>query len=69
MDSRELTVHYLYRVYKDEATNSYREALKWKIYDNKVTRSDITKVMQRLSDEIARVFGFQIPRKSRSLER
>ena len=63
------TNHYLYRVYKDEATDSQRETLKRKIYDNKATRSDITKVTRRLGDEIARVYGFQIPRKSRSVER
>ncbi|MBR4744481.1 MAG: hypothetical protein IK082_09870 [Oscillospiraceae bacterium] len=63
------TNHYLYRVYKDEATASQREALKQKIYDDKATRSDITKVTRRLGDDIARVYGFQIPRKSRSVER
>ena len=63
------TNHYLYRVYKDEASDSQREALKRKIYDNKATRSDITKVTRRLGDEIARVYGFQILRKSRSVER
>ncbi|MBR4204512.1 MAG: hypothetical protein IKQ92_03455 [Clostridia bacterium] len=62
------TNHYLYRVYKDEASESQRDALKQKIFDNKATRADITRVTRRLGDEIAKVYGFEIPRKSKSRE-
>ena len=60
------TNYYLYRVYKDGTTEAQRDALKEKIYDNKVTRSDITRVTRRIGDEIARVYGFQLPRISKS---
>ena len=54
--------HYLYRVYKDNATESQIENLKEKIYEGKATRADITRVTRRLGDEIAAVYGFSIPR-------
>ena len=54
--------HYLYRVYKDNATESQIENLKEKIYEGKATRADITRVTRRLGDEIAAVYGFTIPR-------
>ena len=63
------TNHYLYRVYKDGTTESQRDALKQKIYDNRATRADITRITRRLGDEIAKVYGFKIPKKNRGLER
>ena len=63
------TNHYLYRVYKDGTTESQRDALKQKIYDNRATRADITRVTRRLGDEIAKVYGFKIPKKNKGLER
>ncbi len=60
------TNHYLYRAYKDGTTEAQRDALKEKIYDNKATRSDITRVTRRIGDEIAHVYGFQLPRSSKS---
>ena len=63
------TNHYLYRVYKDTATDSQIENLKSKIYDGKATRADITRVTRRLGDEIAAVYGFNIPRQKKNIER
>ena len=54
------TNHYLYRVYKDNATEAQIDNLKNKIYNNKVTRNDIVRVTKRLGDEIAKVYGWKI---------
>ena len=43
--------------------------LKAKIYDGKATRADITRVTRRLGDEIAAVYGFDIPRQKKNIER
>lgn len=56
------TNHYLYRVYKDDARESQIDLLKEKLYNGTATRADITRVTRRLGDEIARVYGFSIPR-------
>lgn len=56
------TNHYLYRVYKDDVRESQIELLKEKLYNGTATRADITRVTRRLGDEIARVYGFSIPR-------
>lgn len=56
------TNHYLYRVYKDGVRASQIDLLKEKLYNGIATRADITKVTRRLGDEIARVYGFSIPR-------
>ena len=45
------------------------ENLKAKIYDGKATRADITRVTRRLGDEIAAVYGFDIPRQKKNIER
>lgn len=58
--------HYLYRVYKDTATDCQIENLKAKIYDGKATRADITRVTRRLGDDIAAVYGFTIPRQKQT---
>ena len=55
------TNHYLYRVYKDSATEAQINNLKLKIYEGRATRADITRVTRRLGDDIARVYGFSIP--------
>lgn len=54
------TNHYLYRVIKDEATDSQVENLKSKLYAGTATMSDISKVTRRLGDEIAEVYGWKI---------
>ena len=53
---------YLYRVYKDSASPSQIELLKEKLYRGIATRADITRVTRRLGDDIAKVYGFSIPR-------
>ena len=61
------TNHYLYRVYKDSARDSQIDLLKEKLYCGRATRRDITRVTRRLGDEIARVYGFDIPRVRQSM--
>ena len=56
------TNHYTYRVYKDAATDAQIELLKEKLYRGIATRGDITRVTRRLGDEIARVYGWTLPR-------
>ena len=62
------TNHYLYRVYKDNATETQIDNLKAKIYDGKATRADITRVTRRLGDEIANVYGFEISKQRQPKE-
>ena len=62
------TNHYLYRVYKDTATETQIENLKDKIYNGKATRADITRITRRLGDEIAKVYGFPIPKQKQTKE-
>lgn len=62
------TNHYLYRAFKDGATSEQIENLQDKIYSGKATRADITRVTKRLGDDIAKVYGFDIP-KSRTHDR
>lgn len=56
------TNHYLYRAYKDSATDVQIEALKEKLYEGTATRNDITRITRRLGDDIAPIYGFQIPK-------
>ena len=56
------TNHYLYRAYKNGVRESQIDLLKEKLYCGIATRADITRVTRRLGDEIARVYGFSIPR-------
>lgn len=64
------TNHYLYRTYKDGASDWQIENLKNKIYEGKATRADITRITRRLGDEIAKVYGFNIPSKAeKAMER
>lgn len=51
--------HIIYRVFKDEATETQRVNLMEKIYSGKATRKDITRVTRRLGDEIAKVYGWE----------
>lgn len=54
--------HYLYRAIKEDIRESQIERLQDKLYAGTVKREDITRVTRRLGDEIARVYGFSIPR-------
>lgn len=57
------TNHYLYRTYKDGVSDTQIDNLKENLYRGTATRADITRVTRRLGDEIARVYGFPIPRR------
>ena len=54
------TNHYLYRTFKDCATDEQIEHLKNKIYEGTATTTDITRVTNRLGDDIAKVYGFDL---------
>lgn len=54
------TNHYLYRVFKDNLSETAIENFKDKIYRGIVKRADITKMTERLGDKIAAVYGFAI---------
>ena len=56
------TNHYLYRAYKDGVRESQIDLLKEKLYRGIATRADVTRITRRLGDDIARVYGFSIPR-------
>jgi len=56
------TNHYLYRAFKDNTTPEQIENLQDKIYSGTATRADITRVTKRLGDDIAKVYGFDIPK-------
>ena len=47
----------LYRTYKDGVSDEQVENLKWKIYNGKATRADITRLTRRLGDERVDVEG------------
>lgn len=55
------TNHYLYRTYKDGATDAQIDRLKTKLYEGTATREDITRVTRRLGDEIGKVYGWSFP--------
>lgn len=59
--------HYLYRAYKPGATEAQIERLKGKIYDGVATRTDITRITQRLGDDIGKVYGWKFPQKEKKL--
>ena len=61
------TNHYLYRVYKDGVSETQIDNLKEKIYYGKATRADIVRVTHRLGDDIAKVYGFPIPRQRQAV--
>lgn len=63
------TNYYLYRVYKDNVTDTQIENLKEKIYEGKATRIDITRITRRLGDDIAKVYGWDIPKQRNIKER
>ena len=58
------TNFYLYRTYKDGATEAQIDRLKEKIYNGTATRADITRVTRRLGDEIGKVYGWEFPQRS-----
>ena len=60
------TNHYLYRVYKRGVTEAQIDRLKEKLYEGTATRSDITRITQRLGDAIGKVYGWSFPSTKRS---
>ena len=62
------TNYYLYRVYKDNVSQTQKDNLKEKLYEGKATRADITRITQRLGDEIAKVYGFELSKPHKSKE-
>ena len=60
------TNHYLYRVYKPGVTDAQIDRLKEKIYDGVATRTDVTRITQRLGDDIGKVYGWSFPRPPRT---
>ena len=63
------TNYYLYRAYKDDVSEEQIENLKWKIYNGKATRADITRITRRLGDEIGKVYGWEFPNHTQQKER
>lgn len=55
------TNHYLYRAYKENASEAQIDRLKEKLYSGTATRADVTRVTKRLGDEIGRVYGWRFP--------
>lgn len=55
------TNHYLYRVFKDGVSETQKDNLLDKIYRGEATRAAITRVTKRLGDDIAKVYGWNIP--------
>lgn len=55
------TNHYLYRTFKEIATDEQIDRLKNKIYNRTASRADITRVTDRLGDEIGKVYGWEFP--------
>ena len=55
--------HYLYRVYKDGVTSSQIDNLKNKLYDGTATRADITRITNKIGNEIAKVYGWDLNNK------
>ena len=60
--------HYLYRTYKDGVSETQIDNLKEKLYRGTATRADITRITRRLGDDIAKVYGFRIPKQQTAME-
>lgn len=63
------TNHYLYRVFKDGVSETQIENLQEKVYRGRATRADITRLTKRLGDDIAKVYGWSIPKQRTNQER
>ena len=50
--------HYLYRVFKPEASDTQIENLQYKIADGTATSTDISRLTSRVGDAIAEIYGF-----------
>ena len=63
------TNYYLYRVFKDNVTEEQIEDFKDKIYTGTLTDADIRKYTHRLGDEIAGVYGIDLPAQKKSVKK
>jgi len=63
------TNHYLYRVWRDDVTESQKNRLKARIFDGLASRSDISRLTHRLGDEIGKVYGWEFPKHQPVYER
>ena len=63
------TNHYLYRVFKEGVSETQIENLQEKVYRGRATRADITRLTKRLGDDIAKVYGWNIPKQRTTQER
>ena len=60
------TNYYLYRAIKENATDDQVSRLQNRIYNREVTKSDISRVTERLGDKIGAVYGWEFPKTSKS---
>ena len=56
--------HYLYRVFREDASDAQRGELLSKIYFGTATFADIDRVTRRLGDEIGKVYGWEFSQRS-----
>lgn len=63
------TNYYLYRVFKDNVTEDQIEDFKDKIYHGTLTEKDIDKYTHRLGDDIAGVYGIELPDMKKSIKK
>lgn len=59
------TNYYLYRSFKSGVSDYQIENFKDKLYNGTATRADITRLTQRLGDEIGRGYGWEFPKKQK----
>lgn len=59
------TNYYLYRVFRDDMSEEQQENFMAKLCEGKTTRRDINRYTRRLGDEIADVYGWDIPRRKK----
>ena len=60
------TNRYLFRVFKEGTTEEQRYNLEEKLFLEKATRADITRITRRLGDEIGKVYGWSFPQHGRN---
>ena len=63
------TNHYLYRVWRDSASETQKDRLKEKICNGIATREDIARITKRVGDVIGKVYGWSFPGRNPTQER
>ena len=61
------TNYYVYRTFKDSASCEQVEDLQEKIYSGRATKADIDAVTEPIGTEIAKIYGFDLPREKQSV--